>query len=303
MKKKKDKKLHGYETRTGLLFISPWLIGFILFIAGPMLFSLVLSFSNWDYMKDMKFVGFKNFVNIITHDKIFLPSLLRTLQFAIFSVLIQVSLGILIAHLFNHKLRFSKIYRALVYVPCVLSGSVHGLLWSNMLNTDFGVFNYFIQLLGGDKIGWITDPNVAMWSVIMTSIWAAGMPMVMFLSAMQNIPESYYEASDIDGANGLHKFFKITLPMISPTILFVVILQLIASFTVMAQVLVLTNGGPAKSTYLYSLLVYDNAFNWMRMGYASALSWIMFIIIMIITLVILKTSKHWVYYEEKGDSI
>lgn len=289
--------------RRGILFISPWLFGFTVFVAGPMLFSLFLSFNKWTYMKDMKFVGLDNYVRILTKDPNFIPSILRTLQFAVFAVILQVSLGILIANLFNRKMRYVKFFRAFVYVPCVLSGSVHGLLWSNMLNTEFGVFNYFLTSFGVEKIGWVTDPKLAMWSVIMTSIWAAGMPMVMFLAAMQNIPAHYYEAADIDGAGGFHKFTKITLPMISSTVLFVVILQLIGSFTVMAQVLVLTNGGPAKATYLYSLLVYDNAFNFIKMGYASALSWLMFIIIMSITLIILKTSSRWVYYEEKGGNI
>ncbi|MDR1292362.1 MAG: sugar ABC transporter permease [Clostridiales Family XIII bacterium] len=300
--KQKDKSPR-LRKRSGFVFILPWFIGFLCFTAGPMLFSLVMSFMNWDYMQNMTFVGFANYVKAFTQDPFFFPSIRRTLHFTAFAVPIQVVLGILIANLFNKKLKGKKVFRALVYLPCVLSGAIYGLVWNNMLNTDFGVFNYFIQALGGEKVEWLADPKITIWALIMTAIWAAGMPMILFLGAMQNIPDHYYEAAEIDGAGGFRQFFSITLPMITPTILFVIILQLISSFTVMAQVLALTGGGPAKATYLYSLLVYENAFKYMKMGYASALSWIMFLIVMGITIVLFLSSRKWVYYEEKGGNI
>ncbi len=302
-KKQKRVSLFGNQTKIGLLFISPWIIGFILFTAGPMLFSFVMSFLNWDYMQNPTFIGFDNYIKLFANDPNFFPSILRTLLYTACVVPIQVILGIFIANLFNQKLKGKKVFRAFVYLPCVLSGAVYGLIWNNMLNKEFGVFNFFIQSLGGEKVGWLTDPNIAMWSLILTSVWAVGMPMIMFLGAMQNVSDHYYEAANIDGASKTKQFFKITLPMITPTILFVIILQLISSFTVMAQVLALTGGGPANSTYLYSLLVYENAFKYVKMGYASALSWIMFVVIMAITILIFRTSKKWVYYEEEGGNI
>ena len=297
MKKKKN-KLRFSENISGYLFISPWIIGFLCFIAGPMLYSLAISFTKWEFMKNMTFVGLKNYVTIFTKDRYAIPALGKTVFFTAIAVPCQSIIALLLAQLFNNNLKGTKVYRAIIYVPCVISGSVLGILWSNIYSKDVGVFNYFLAKLGLPKVGWVTDPKVAMFSIILMTFWSVGTAFVMYLSGLQNIPKVYYEAAQIDGAGAFHKFTKVTLPMLSPTILFVVILQVIGSFQVLTQVLVLTNGGPVKSTYVYALHEYENAFKYMKMGYASALSWVMFIIILTSTVLLLFSSKYWVHYEE-----
>lgn len=298
MKRIKKKKLRFSENIAGYLFISPWIIGFTCFIAGPMLFSLAISFTKWEFMQNMTFVGFKNYIKIFTKDRYALPALGKTMFFTLVAVPCQSIIALLLAQLFNNDLKGTKIYRAIIYVPCVVSGSVLGILWSNIYSKDVGVFNYFLVKLGLSKVGWLTDPDIAMFSIILMTFWSVGTAFVMYLSGLQNVPKVYYEAAQIDGANAFHKFIKVTLPMLSPTILFVLILQVIGSFQVLTQVLVLTNGGPAKSTYVYALYEYENAFKFMKMGYASALSWVMFVIILVSTLLLLFSSRYWVHYED-----
>lgn len=298
MKRIKKKKLRFSENMAGYLFISPWIIGFICFIAGPMLYSLAISFTKWEFMKNMRFIGLGNYIKIFTKDRYALPALGKTIYFTLVAVPCQSIIALLLAQLFNNNLKGTKIYRAIIYVPCVVSGAVLGILWSNIYSKDVGVFNYFLAKLGLPKVGWLTDPDIAMFSIILMTFWSVGTAFVMYLSGLQNVPKVYYEAAQIDGAGAFHKFTKVTLPMLSPTILFVLILQVIGSFQVLTQVLVLTNGGPAKSTYVYALYEYENAFKFMKMGYASALSWVMFVIILVSTLLLLFSSKYWVHYED-----
>jgi multiple sugar transport system permease protein len=170
-----------------------------------------------------------------------------------------------------------------------------------MYNTQTGLFNYLLSFVGVKPIAWIEDPNIALYSIVLTGIWAIGQPMILFIAAIQGVPDTYYEVAEVDGAGKFAQFMRITLPMITPAILINTIIILIQQFQMLAPIIVITSGGPAESTYLYSYLEYDNAFKYLKMGYASALSWFMFVIILTITLIIMKSSRKWTFYQsEKG---
>jgi multiple sugar transport system permease protein len=290
------------ERLSGFLFISPWLVGFIAFYAGPMLFSFAVSFTNWDFFKNMTFVGLRNYFRILSPDEYALPGLLKTFLFVGCEVPLQLAGALAIAQLLTRKLRGVNLARSLVYLPAVISGPAGGLIWRFMLGKQTGIFNYFLSFFGVAPIPWIDDPHYALFSVISIGLWAVGQPMILFLAALQSVPAVFYEAAEVDGASAARKFFRITLPMISPTILLNVIIIMINQFQMLAPLIVITSGGPAKATYLYSYVEYDNAFRFMKMGYASSLSWFMFIIMLVVTLLLFRSSRRWVYsYSERGD--
>jgi len=284
----------------GFGFILPWIIGFCIFTLGPMLFSLVLSFFNWEFFQNLKFVGLSNYIKIFTTDKYAIPGLLKTLKFSAISVPFQLVAALLIAMLLNTKLKGVKVVRSLVFVPVVLSGAVAGQMWRFMYHDDLGVFNYFLSFFD-TQVHWITDTRIALLSVALTGLWAIGVPMVLFLAALKSVPTEQYEAAEIDGATGFKRFFHITLPNITPTILYNLIQIMILQFQCLAPFMIITSGGPANSTYVYSLYEFETAFKYMNMGYASALSWVMLIVILFTTLLIMKSSKLWVHYETERD--
>lgn len=281
---------------SGFLFVLPWIIGFLVFIAGPMLFSLFISFFKWEYMRNMEFIGLANYIKVFTGDKHAMNGLFLTLKFVAFTVPLQLGLAILVASLLNTKLKGTNLVRTLVFVPVVLSGAVAGQMWKFMYNDDLGVFNYFLSFLN-IKINWLTDSNIALYSVALTGIWAVGTPMILFLAGLKSIPKTYYESAEIDGAGVFQKFRHITLPLLTPTILYNLIQLLILNFQCIAPFMVITGGGPANSTKVYSLHEFQMAFKYLRMGYASAMSWVMFVLVLTTTLIIMKSSKFWVHYE------
>lgn len=287
------------ENAAGYLFIMPWLIGFVIFIAGPMLFSLTISFFKFEMFQfdKMEFVGLGNYLKIFTDDQYAIPGLVKTLVFVLLETPYQITVALLLALLLNHKkLRFKGIARAFIYLPAVLSGAISGRMWRFMYDKDLGVINYFLSGFGV-KVPWLLKPNLAFASVMLTGTWAAGTSMILFLAALQGIPKHYYEAAQIDGAGTFSKFFNITLPMISPTILYTLVIALIAQFQCMVPFLVITGGGPAKATYVFALYEYETAFQYLRFGYAASLSWVMLLIVLLTTLLILASSKWWVFYE------
>jgi len=286
------------EAVAGYLFIMPWIIGFVCFSAGPMLYSLVISFFKWDLFKDMQFVGFTNYIKIFTDDQYSMSGLFKTFNYVLFEVPLQLVFSLLAALLLSQKMRFAKAVRSCIYMPVVISGAVSGQMWKYMYHQDIGVINYFLSFVNVQP-AWLTDSNLALYSVAFTGLWAIGTPMILFIAAIQSIPKTYFEAALIDGANGIRKFFHITLPMLTPTILYNLIVIMIAQFQCLAPFMVITGGGPARATYLYSLYEFQTAFKYQRMGYASALSWVMFVIVLTITLLILGSSKKWVYYESE----
>jgi multiple sugar transport system permease protein len=286
------------ENIAGYLFTLPWIIGFVCFVGGPMLFSLVMAFMRWDFLKPSRFVGLANFITIFK-DRNALIGLKTTSYYTVLSVPFQMVCSILLAQLVNHSTRGTKAFVWAYYLPSVLSGAVMGTLWGFIYSRDLGLLNYLLAFVGIQPIGWLLDSKIAMLSVVIMNLWGIGIPMVVFLAGLQNIPTSYYEAASIDGAGPLSKFFRITLPMLTPTILFMLIMNIISSFQVLAPVMILTGGGPAQATAVYALYEYKTAFSYMRMGYASSMAWLMTIIMLVVTLFVFWSSRFWVFYESK----
>lgn len=289
------------EQLAGYAFISPWLVGLALFVAGPMLFSLFISFFKWDMFKGMTFIGLNNYIKAFTDDQYAMSSLGKTLLFVLFETPYQLIIALLLALLLNGKLRFTGVARALIYLPAVLSGAISGSMWKFMMDKDLGVLNYFTLTLFNVKIPWLVKPDLAMFSIALTGAFAVGTSMILFLAALQSIPAQYYEAADIDGAGASLKFFKITLPFISSTTLYNLIIIMIAQFQCVVPFMVITGGGPVKSTYVFAYYEYETAFRYMRFGQAASLSWIILTVVLIATLAILGSSRFWVYYESEKE--
>lgn len=302
--KKKTKKRKPFFTREdiGLVYILPWLIGFLIFTFYPMIASFVYSFFDFNFQTNMKFVGLQNFKKMFT-DSDFRLSVKATFTFVIFAVPTKLIAALLLAMLLNVKLKAVNLYRTLYYLPSILAGSVAiGILWRLMFTKD-GLINSILGNFGIASQNWLGNPKTAIYVISLLPLWQVGSSMVIFLAALKQIPEYLYEAARIDGAGPFRQFFKITLPMISPVILFNLIMQSINAFQEFSSAFVITGGGPAKSTYLYAMFIYDEAFHRLRMGYASALSWFLFVVILIFTAIIFSTSAKWTFYEDGGGAI
>ena len=295
-------KMERREEREFYLFISPWIIGFLLFGAGPIVGAMILSFTDWSLLAPPKWVGLGNFRRIFS-DQFVRIALLNTLYYGVGSVILGTCVSFLLALLLNQKVHGQALFRTIFYLPSVVSGIAVALLWINIFNPDFGLLNSVLRNLGvQNPPGWLVSPTWAMPALIMMSVWGAGGSMVIYLAGLQSIPEHLYEAASIDGAGILSKFWNVTVPMMSPIIFFNLIVGFITSLQAFVQIFVMTNGGPANATLVYGLYIYRNAFVFFQMGYASALSWVLFVVIIAITIVQFALARRWVYYEgdEKG---
>lgn len=295
MKEKKG-KLARKEAREGYLYALPWFIGFTVFTAGPIIASFLLSFTNWDLIRPAEWIGFGNY-NTLLEDPLFWQSLKVTSIYALFSVPLGILGGLAIAVLMNQKIKGLSVFRTIYYLPAVVSGVAVSLLWSWIFNPDFGVLNYLLSLIGINGPGWIYDEKWALPSLIIMSLWGVGGGMVIYLAGLQGVPTELYEAAIIDGASSWRRFWSITIPMISPVIFFQLIMGIIGSFQIFTQAYIMTGGGPNNATLFYVLYLYRNAFQWFKMGYASALAWVLFIVILILTIIQFKLANRWVYYE------
>lgn len=284
---------------TGLIFISPWIIGFLVFTLFPFVSSLFIGLTDYDMINEASFVGLQNFKNLLS-DSTFIQSLKSTGIYIIFTVPLQLGFALLIAFLLNSELKGMRFFRTAYYVPSILGGNIAvAILWRFIFQPN-GVINQILQFVGLDPVAWLSSPAGAMMVIVLLKVWQFGSSMLLFLAALQDIPESLYESADIDGASRIGKFIKITLPMISSTIFFNLILQTINAFQEFTGPYLVTGRGPLDSTYLTSMFIYDNAFVYFNMGYASAASWILFLIILIFTLIMFATQKKWVYYADDG---
>ncbi|WP_245892004.1 MULTISPECIES: carbohydrate ABC transporter permease [Devosia] len=289
------------DNRAAYMFLLPWFAGIILITALPMLVSLYLSFTNYAVIGLPSFVGFDNYVRLFTSDRRFITSIWVTLKYVGFSVPLVLLFSLTIAVALNRGLRGLAIYRSLFYVPSLIGASVGiGLLWKEVFG-ERGVVNDILALFGVAGRGWINNPTFALPSVIALNVWTFGASMVIFLAALRQIPESYYEAASIDGANAWQRFRRITLPLITPVIFFNTVLLLINSFQSFTQAFVVSNGrgGPVDSTLLYSLYLYQQAFQQLQMGYASAMAWILLIAIGLATALMFWSSRYWVFYGDR----
>ncbi len=281
------------------LFILPWIIGFLVFTIGPLIFSLIMSFFNWPTSGEPAFVGFQNYIDMFTNDKQFFKSLSISLKYAGIFVPLNISMALFLAMLISQPLPGVKIFRTIFYLPAVVSGVAISVIWKWILNSDYGVINYLLSLIGIEGPRWLVDPIWALVTIVVTSAFGVGTMMLIFYTNIKNIPITLYEAASLDGASTARRFFSITLPMITPTLLFNIVTSIIGAFQQLALVMLLTEGGPMKSTYFYGLYTYNNAFKHRKMGYASANAWVMFIIILCLTALVFKSSSTWVFYENK----
>lgn len=288
---------------SGYLFILPWLLGLVLFTVGPMLFSLLLAFSKWDIItgvKSIEWVGLDNF-KAIFQDELFFQSLKVTFVFALISVPLYQIFSLFAAMLLNMRTRGMKLFRLIYFMPSVIPAVAVSMMWVMIFNPEYGVLNRALALVGIQGPAWLQDPSYALGALIVMGIWGIGNTIIIYLSGLQGVPEELYEAAELDGAGRFRRFFSITLPMISPTIFFNLIMGIIGGFQYFTQAFVMTNGGPLNSTLFYNLYLYNKAFQDYEMGYASALSWILFVIILVFTLLVIRSSSMWVYYQGDDD--
>lgn len=284
----------------GYIFISPWLLGFLLLTLWPIGQSFYLSLTEYSMLSDPIWIGGQNYSEIF-NDATFKKSLTVTFTFVLWSVPLQLLFSLFIAMLLNRSMRGMNIYRTLIYFPSLIGGSVAvAALWRNMFTKD-GYINEVLSWFGIQGIGWISHPDTALGTLILLSTWQFGSTMVIFLAGLKQIPKELYESASVDGANPIRKFFHITIPMLSPVMFFNLVLGIIGAFQMFTASFVITpRGGPVQSTYVYAVYLYEKAFRHYEMGYASALAWILLAIVAILTALNFFASRFWVFYENEG---
>jgi len=284
-------------SRNGVLFALPWLIGFSAFFAYPILASLYFSFCNFDGVRPPQWIGLGNYRELFLEDDLFFKSLGNTLFMVAFGVPTSICFGLGIALLLNQKVKGMAIYRTVYYLPSITPVVATSILWLWLLNPQAGLINLALQHLGvANPPGWLTDPAWAKPGLILMGVWGAGGGMVIYLAALQNVPAALYEAAALDGAGMVSQFRNVTLPMITPVILFNLIMGLIGSFQYFTEAYVMTHGGPEDATLFYSLHLFNKAFFDFRMGYASAMAWVLFLVTLACAVAVFKSSIKWVYY-------
>lgn len=299
IKKHREKrmgKLARQEEKWFYIFISPWLIGLGVFWIGPILFSFFMSFTEWDLVSSPVWIGLKNYVNLF-HDPLFYSSLANTLYYTAGTVALGTIAAFLAALLLNQRLKGINWFRTVYYLPSVISPVAMAILFTWLYNPEFGLINYLLSRVGLKGPKWLFSETWAMPALIFMCLWYIGTNMVLFLAGLQEIPSQLYEAARIDGASWWYQFRHVTLPLISPTTFLVIVMSVIYSFQIFTQVYIMTNGGPGYTTMVYILYLYNNAFQWWKMGYASALGWILFAVILGFTLIQFRLSRYWVFYQ------
>ena len=301
MLKKNSKKKNSIQRRQniqGYAFIMPWLLGLFLFTLIPMIFSAALSLCNWNIVtgtSTIKFVGFDNYTRLFADPK-FWQSLKVTFKFCLITIPCYQIISLLIAFLLTLDIKGMKVFRLIYFLPSIIPTIACTMIWTRIFAQD-GILNKALKIFGITGPTWLTDRNTALYALMIMGIWGIGNTMIIYLSGLQGVSEELKEAARIDGAKGHQIFFKITLPMISPTIFFNVVMAVIGSFQYFTQAYVMTEGGPMNSTLFYNLYLYQKAYKDFEMGYASAMAWVMFIIILILTMFVIKSSSFWVYYQ------
>ena len=284
------------DLRNGLLFTSPWLVGLVVFTIYPIFASMYFSLTDYSVLKAPRWVGLANYVQLFTDDKLFPKSLVNTLYYAAVALPLGLIGSVALALMLNKKLIGMSIYRTVFYLPNVVPAVAMSVLWIWLLNPNYGLFNNILSSIGMRGIPWLTSPDWSKPSLILMSMWGIGGSMVIYLAGLQDIPEHLYEAAELDGASAWQKTANVTLPMLTPTIFFNLVMGLIGVFSYFTQAFIMTNGGPLDSTLFYMLYLYRNAFIYFKMGYASAQAWILFVIVVSLTAVVFRSSGRWVYY-------
>lgn len=289
------------EAVAGYVFASPFIIGFLAFTILPMLYSFYISFTSYRIASAPQWIGISNYVRMFTRDPRFLKSIGVTLYYVVVSVPLKVGFALFVAFLLTRKTRMAALYRSIYYLPSLIGGSVAvSLVWKELFALK-GVVNNVLSALGlSGNVSWLGDPTYAVFVLVLLAVWQFGSSMIIFAAGIKQIPETYYEAAEIDGGSTIQQFFYITLPCLSPIVLFNLIMQTISAFMNFTQAFIITKGGPMDSTLFYALYLYQSAFNYFEMGYASAMAWVLLVMVGIVTALIFKTSARWVYYESKG---
>ena len=289
-------KLARREALTGVLLVLPWIVGFLVFLLGPMLVSVYLSLTDWDLLTDARFVGLKNYRRMVFDDPLVKQSLKVTTLYAFSAVPLRVVGGLFLAVLLNQNIKVKSFIRTVFYLPSVVSGVAVAMLWLWIFNSDFGLLNLILHLFGIRGPAWLSDPNYVLAAFVIMSLWGVGGSMVIYLAGLQGVPTDLYEAAEVDGAGSLLRFWHITLPMISPVIFFNLIMGIIAALQIFNQAYIMTQGGPQNASMFMMLYLYFNAFEYFKMGYASALAWLIFFYILALTLFVFRSSSRWVFY-------
>ncbi len=285
----------------GYAFLAPWLIGFFCFTLGPVSASLYLSFTQFDLLTPAQWIGADNYVRMFTEDPRFWQALKVTFTYMLLEVPLKLVFALLIALLLDKGLRGGSLYRALFYIPSLLGGSVAiAVLWRRLFEGNGTVNQILLWVFGWQGPSWIANPDTAIYTLVILAVWQFGSPMIIFLAGLRQVPQDLYEAAAMDGAGAFRKFFRITLPMIAPVVFFNMVLQIIEGFKVFTPAFVLSGGtgGPVDATLVYTLYLYNEAFHYFRMGYASALAWVLLLIIGCFTCISFVTSKYWVHYDD-----
>ena len=285
------------------LLVFPWVFGFIVLTLGPMIYSFFLSLTNWDLFTSPKFIGFDNYVRLFTKDKIFWKTVFNTLYYAFISVPLGMLFSLFITYFLNRPVKGSAIYRTLYYIPATVPGVASALLFKWLLAPDAGMINRFLAIFGVDGPAWLLEPAWVKPALILMSLWTVGANITLLMAGMKSIPAEFYEAAELDGASPIAQYYRITLPLLTPVIFFNVINGLIGALQVFTQIYIMTGtggstmGGPNNASMMIVPYLFNNGFRYYKMGYASAIAWILFVLVMLLTLLVFRSSSAWVYYE------
>lgn len=281
----------------GWLFISPWLVGFLVFNAAPFIASFYLSFCRYDVISSPSWIGLTNYRQLFFHDPLFVKALYNTIFYIIFALPLSMIAGISLALLLNSNIKGISIYRTIFFLPYIVPLVASTILWIWILNPKIGLINTLLAQIGIPGPPWLASPAWSKPALILMSVWGVGGSMIIYLAGLKDIPETLYEAALVDGANRWQKMIHITLPMLTPVIFFNLVMGLIASFQYFSQAYIMTQGGPADSTLFYCLYLFNRAFFYLNMGYASAMAWILFVIVLLVTIFVFRSHTKWVHYE------
>ncbi len=295
----KMRNLGRQETRrmaVGLLFVSPWIIGFLLFTVYPMFASFYYSLTRYDVLRPPKFIGLANYQEMFFTDRLFGTALYNTLWFVVVGMPVTFVIAFLLAVLLNQNLRGRSFFRTIFFIPSITPAVASAMVWLWIYNTQYGLINGLLIALGVKVVPWLSSPSLAKPSLLIIQCWSTGTAIVIFLAALQDVPRALYEAARVDGANALQRFWHVTIPICTPAMLYVLLTGLINTFQAFVWPWLLTRGGPNNATLLYSVHLYRSVFEHFKMGYASAQGWLLFLIIVVFTIIIFRTSARWVYY-------
>ncbi|NPV78651.1 MAG: sugar ABC transporter permease [Firmicutes bacterium] len=288
--------LRNREALTGVIFALPWLLGFCIFRVYAIITVIYYSLTDFKVFAPPEWIGLVNYQELFRSDPLFYRSLSNTFYYVAFSIPLGIIVAFLLAELLNQKVKGMALFRTIFYLPSIVPIVASSMLWLWILNPNFGLLNAFLSKLGLPAPNWFGSPVWSKPALILMSIWGIGGTMIIFLAGLQDIPQQLYEAAELDGAGVFQKFFRITIPMMTPTLFFSLVMGIIGGFQTFTQAFIMTQGGPAYSTLFYALYLYNNAFRYFKMGYASSQALVLLVIIMILTLTVVSTSKRWVYY-------